>query len=483
MEPAERPDGPADEPAAEPADGAAAEPDDLLPCTARALLHRVSVAQADGRAPSIVAAVTRNGRQVWCGSRGTVGGRAPDAHTAYRIGSITKTFTAVLVMRLRDEGRLALTDPIERHVPGTGLGGATVGQLLAHLAGAVAEPPGPWWERTPGDLRPDLPAVLGPKPVVHPHGQRFHYSNPGYAVLGELIERLRGRAWAEALTAEILVPLGLAHTGPGPSARHARGWAVHPWADVLLPEPTQDYGRMAPAGQLWSTADDLCRFAAFLAAGDDRVLSRASVEEMRRPVAPPEGPDPNLHYGLGMQVAHRDGRALAGHTGSVPGFLASLWFCPDVGLAAAALTNTTAGIVVGDLVQDLVGIVAEREPRIPAQWRPASDPDPALLALTGPWYWGPVPFTLRVREGRTLELGSMVGSRGTRLRPEPDGTWTGLEGYFAGETLRVARDGQGTVTHLDLGTFVFVREPYDPGAPVPGGVDPDGWRSVADPPP
>ena len=127
--------------------------------------------------------------------------------------------------------------------------------------------------------------------------------------------------------------------------------------------------------------------------------------------------------------------------------------------------------------------LAEREPRVPEQWRPASDPDPALLSLTGPWYWGPVPFTLRVREGRTLELGSMVGSRGTRLRPEPDGTWTGLEGYFAGETLRVVRDGQGTVTHLDLGTFVFTREPYDPGAPVPGGVDPAGWRSAVDPPP
>jgi hypothetical protein len=67
--------------------------------------------------------------------------------------------------------------------------------------------------------------------------------------------------------------------------------------------------------------------------------------------------------------------------------------------------------------------------------------------------------------------------RGTRLRPTGDGGWLGVNGYFAGERLQIKRDADGAVTHLDLGSFVFTRQPYDPTAPVPGGVDPAGWRA------
>ena len=68
------------------------------------------------------------------------------------------------------------------------------------------------------------------------------------------------------------------------------------------------------------------------------------------------------------------------------------------------------------------------------------------------------------------------GSRDSRSRPQDDGTWIGLNGYFAGETLRPVRDADGRLSHLDIGSFVFTREPYDTDAPIPGGVDPDGWR-------
>lgn len=71
-----------------------------------------------------------------------------------------------------------------------------------------------------------------------------------------------------------------------------------------------------------------------------------------------------------------------------------------------------------------------------------------------------------------------VPGRSARFRAESDGTWTGLTGYYAGETLRAVRREDGAVSHLDLGSFVFTREPYDPQAPVPGGVDPQGWRGI-----
>ncbi|MCS0601685.1 beta-lactamase family protein [Streptomyces sp. LP11] len=455
--------------------------DYLLPGTRRALLHRIAVAQSEGRAPSLVAAVVRGGQIVWHGARSSVEGHAPDGDVQYRIGSITKTFTAVLVMRLRDEGLLDLGDPLEKYLPGTGAGEATIAELLAHTAGLAAESPAPWWERTPGALRPELSDVLGEQPLLHPVGRRHHYSNPGYTVLGALVEALRGAPWEEVLSSEILEPLGLRRTGARPQSPYAGGWAVHPWADALLPEPLEDLGRMAPAGQLWSTTEDLARFAVFLARGDDRVLSAESVREMRAPAAPAEAADvrDGISYGLGLQIQARDGRLLVGHSGSLPGFLANLTISVEDDVAAVVLANCTSGPLLGAVGADLVRIVSEAEPRIPEPWRPLREVAPTVLELAGQWYWGTHAFGLRVSADGLLALGPLSGGgRRARFRSNGDDTWTGLEGYFAGELLRPVRGADGSVGHLDLGSFVFTRQPYDPEASVPGGVDPEGWRGI-----
>ncbi|MEU8757801.1 serine hydrolase domain-containing protein [Streptomyces sp. NPDC048659] len=453
----------------------------LLPSTERALLHRVAVAQAEGRAPSLAAGVVREGETVWFGSRSCVDGHAPDAETQFRIGSITKVFTAVLVLRLRDEGLLALEDPLEKHLQDTGVGEVTIAQLLGHSAGLGAETPAPWWERTPGTVRPTLADVLGERPQPHPAGRLHHYSNPGYTLLGSLVEALRGVSWEEALRAEILEPLGLRRTTAQPVAPHAGGFAVHPWADVMLPEPSQDLGLMAPAGQLWSTVGDLCRFAAFLAEGDERVLARSSVEEMRVPAAPPAPGEAEAAYGLGLQVVRRDGRTFIGHTGSLPGFVACLWVSVEDGLAAVTLANATSGPLVGLVTAELITIVAEAEPRLPEPWRPlpAAEVDQELLALTGSWYWGTYAYGLRVGPERGVILEPLRGAgRRASFRALPEGGWIGLDGYYAGETLRVVRREDGSVSHLDLASFVFTREPYEPGDAVPGGVEEAGWRGL-----
>lgn len=447
----------------------------LLEATSRALAHRLATAQVEGRAPSLTGAVARDGQRAWSH------GIAATTDTQYRIGSLTKTFVAVLVMRLRDEGLLDLGDPLERHVPDAGIGGLTVAQLLAHTAGLAAEPPGPWWERTPGTLRPALADTLGDEPMKHPPGRRFHYSNPGFAALGALVEALRKRPWGEVLQQEILDPLEMARTSLLPRAPHAKGWAVHPWADVLMPEAVHDLGRMGPAGQMWSTVDDLCRFSSVIAGRADDVLSADSAAEMRAPHSAPEADAWQQSYGLGVQLLRCKGRMLAGHTGSVPGYLCALWISVDERAGAAVLANTTGGVAIGGVAADLVTIVADREPAIPEPWKPARDVDLALLELTGPWYWGPNGFALTLRAGNQLELAPLSGGgRSGRFRPAGDGTWTGVGGYFAGETLRAVRDDAGRLTHLDIGSFVFVRAPYDPDAPIPGGVDPDGWRGGDD---
>ncbi|MFD3524346.1 serine hydrolase domain-containing protein [Streptomyces sp. NPDC058653] len=453
--------------------------EDLLPGTRRALLHRVATAQSEGRAPSLVGAVARDGRTLWSAGRSCVDGHEPDADTQYRIGSITKCFTAVLVLRLRDEGLLDLADPLEKHLPGTGVGTVTIAQLLGHGAGLAAEAPAPWWERTPGTTRPELADVLGEHPVLHPAGRLHHYSNPGYTLLGSLIEALRGAPWGEVLRREVLEPLGLRRTTTEPVAPAAGGWAVHPWADAILPEPAEDLGLMAPAGQLWSTAEDLCRFGAFLAEGDDRVLGAASLREARTPATPPEGGEWDGGYGLGVQLVRRGGRTLVGHTGSLPGFVAALWVSVDDGLVAVTLANATSGPLTGAVAADLIGIVADAEPRIPEPWRPLPEIDQALLELTGPWYWGAAPFVLRLMADGGLDFRPLrAAGRRSRFEALADGTWKGLDGYYTGETLRVVRRPDGQVSHLDLGSFVYTREPYEPGDAVPGGVDGEGWRGL-----
>lgn len=149
-------------------------------------------------------------------------------------------------------------------------------------------------------------------------------------------------------------------------------------------------------------------------------------------------------------------------------------------LAAVVLTNCTSGPVVSEVAADLVRIVADAEPRIPEPWRPLPEVDRSVLELVGPWYWGTYSFVLRLGAGGGLSLDPLSATlRGARFRANDDGSWTGLNGYFAGELLRAVRRTDGTVSHLDLGSFVFTRQPYDEGAPVPGGVDPEGWRGIS----
>jgi CubicO group peptidase (beta-lactamase class C family) len=449
----------------------------MLQTTEFALLRRVAAEQAENRAPSLVTAVVRGGEVLWSGARGEVDGATPTTDTQYRIGSITKTFVAVLVMRLRDEGKLDLNDALDKYVTGTPFGHLTIAQLLSHTGGLMSEAPGSWWERSVGGDWPALLDQVDEDVIKHRAGERFHYSNIGYGTLGRLVAELRGMSWVDALNAEILAPLEMTRTTPMPTAPHALGWAVHPYADVLLPEPTPDAGAMAPAGQLWSSATDLARWARFIGGDTGTVLHPDTVDEMRTPATVEDGAAWTTGYGLGLQTWRDNGRRLAGHGGSMPGFLASVVVDPATTTGALAMTNATAGVGVSALAVDLLKLVDDYEPAMPAEWRPLAEVSQELLALTGMWYWGPMSFVLKLMAGGWVDLRPASGAgRGSRFRPTGEGTWVGLDGYYAGETLRLHHHADGSVSHLDLATFIFTRTPYDPKAPIPGGVDDRGWR-------
>ncbi|NHA67541.1 serine hydrolase domain-containing protein [Phycicoccus flavus] len=449
----------------------------IAPRTAALLEHRLATAQHDGRLPSVVAGLVRDGGLVWSGAAGTLDGRAggepADDDTQYRMGSITKTFVAVCVLRLRDAGRLDLTDRFEQHVPGSDLGPATLEQLLSHAAGAQAETNGPWWERTPGG---DWDALAG-SPVGRRfrQGRRFHYSNVGYGALGRLLEVHHGTSWSEVVRTELLEPLGMRRTTTRPSGRAAQGLAVHPFADVLLREPEHDGGAMAPAGQLWTTVADLARWATFLAGDTAGLLDAATLAEMCEPhhvVDEPGQPWTGAH-GLGFQVWNVAGVRYAGHGGSMPGFLAGLRVRLDTGDGVVGMTNTTSSPALRALDDDLLSTLESEEPRTVTPW--SATGDAGLLDLVGTWHWGASTTAATLRGGH-LVLGEPGTGRGARFRPTGEDAWVGLDGYLTGEPLTVVRRPDGTVSHLDVASFRFTRTPYDPDADVPGGVDDLGWH-------
>ncbi|WP_017973578.1 serine hydrolase domain-containing protein [Actinopolyspora halophila] len=448
-------------------------PSELLPTTRRALLRRLAVEQSHNRVPSLIAGLVRDGETLWVDSRGSVRTEPPTANTQYRIGSITKTFVAVLVLRLRDEGRLELSDRFGDHVPGTAVDDRPIWQLLAHNSGLSSEPAGQWWERVPGETPERFVAAVDGAQLREEPRHVLHYSNTAFGLLGELIARLRGEDFADVLRGEILDPLGMRRTTMAPAEPYAPGLAVHPWADVLQPEPAEDAAAMAPAGQLWSTVDDMVRWLRFLVGETGEVLHPDTLTEMCRPASVDDGSEWNRGFGLGLQLARHRGRRLVGHGGSMPGFLANVLADPAEATGVVFLANTTSG--VGALATDLLDILAEHEPRIPPEWHPSTEVSEETLELTGLWYWGPTPHLMRVLPDGLLELSAWKGpGRTSRFRYAGEETWIGLDGYHRGEPLRVVRSADGSPAHIDLNTFVFTRAPYDPSAPVPGGTLP--WK-------
>jgi CubicO group peptidase (beta-lactamase class C family) len=358
---------------------------------------------------------------------------------------------------LRDEGRLDLADPLAAHLPDAPYGERTIRSLLAHSGGVAAEPPGPWWERSPGRSWAELAAELSEQGGVLPPGRQYHYSNVSYALLGQLVAHLREQPWWQVVRERLLAPCGMLTTSYHPQAA-ADGFSVHPYAETLTDEPAYDTAAMAPAGQLWSSVGDLARWAAFLAEPPPALLSSATLAEMCIPQSADPAAGGGDSYGLGMRLVHSGGRLLHGHTGSMPGYLAGAFVDAEHQQGAVALANATRGLDGMRLTADLIAIVAEHEPSPPPLWQPNAGAG-EHAELLGPWYWGHTPFALCLRGG-VLVLDSPGNDRPTRFERRDDGSYRGCDGYFTGESLQVLRGPGGEVERLDLATFVLTRSPY-----------------------
>jgi CubicO group peptidase (beta-lactamase class C family) len=438
--------------------------------TARRLQAIVASEQAAARMPSLVAGVVRDGELVWNGAHGEyTGTTTPSVDLQYRIGSLTKTLTAVLVLQLRDEGRLDLGDRLDRHLPGAPYGDRTVRDLLSHTSGMPSEPPGPWWERSPGVSFDELATVVDERAAPFAVGATHHYTNLAYALLGEMVARLRGGTWWQQVERRVLEPLGMHRTSYLAVAPAATGYSVHHFAGTLTAEPAQDTGAMAPAGQVWSTVADLARYAAFWVTGDDGVLPAATVEEMTVPQTGSVSAGLTGGYGLGLRLLPGGSGTVQGHTGSMPGFLAGLFVDRVRRTAAVCLANGTAGMRCEGLPLDLLDELERSEPCVVLPWRPTTAVPDEVAELLGVWHWGNTALSFGF-DGHEVSVTPLAATRATmRFRRTGEGTLVGTSGYHHGETLHVVRGEDGSINHLVCATFVYTRLPYDPAAPVPGG--------------
>jgi D-alanyl-D-alanine carboxypeptidase len=277
----------------------------------------------------------RDGTRQWSAATGVrdLTSRKPAAANGhFRIGSITKTFVATVLMQLVDERRLTLDDPIERHLPGVVPNGEhiTVREILQHTSGLhdYMSEPGYSTNRWRGDARFDdyapqelLAVAWANSPPFDPD-PAWRYSNTNYVVAGLLIEKLTHHPYGEEVARRILRPLGLRHTSvPGHRASlptpHAHGYEPLPEiVDATKMDPSLDWA----AGEMISTTADLATFVEALL--DGRLTSRATLAEMRRMNT---AEAPLFRYGLGLQeftIPCADGPTRVwGHTGQLIGYV------------------------------------------------------------------------------------------------------------------------------------------------------------------
>jgi CubicO group peptidase (beta-lactamase class C family) len=410
--------------------------------------------QAEYRLPSVSAAVYRGGETVWAGAIGVAedGGPEPTTDTQYRIGSITKTFTAAAIMLLRDEGRLGLDDELGKHVPEARYGELTLRRLLAHSSGIQREPPGEVWETLEFPRGEELLGRLGDAELVLPAGERWHYSNLAYALLGEVVARVAGVPYPDFADEHLIGPTGLARTTWRSAAPVAHGYYVDPYARTLRPEPSLEGDGAEAVASLWSTPSDLCRWAGHL----------ASIEAMHQVQIMDDPGTWTLGHGLGLQLVRRGERVFFGHGGAMPGFLAMLLGRREEGIGAALVTNaSTPARAVEEITGELAEKALELFPTESKEWRAEAEPPPEVAELLGIWWTEGVPFVFWWEDGKLRARPSEVDKPRvvSVFAPEGPDRFRVAEGRERGEVLRVVRDGDGGIEKLYWATYPVTREP------------------------
>jgi CubicO group peptidase (beta-lactamase class C family) len=346
-----------------------------------------------------------DGELIHSGAAGVrdIASKAPvDADTVFRIASMTKSFTAMSVLRLRDEGRLALDDPAEKYVPE--LKGLTyptadspritIRHLLSHSEGFPED--NPWGDQQLAATDEEMSAMMRRGiPFSNSPGLAYEYSNYGFAILGRIVSRVAGVPYNDYVATHILKPLGMSSTAMAPRAVPAGRLALgYRWEDeTWKEEPQLKDGAFGPMGGMLTSVRDLSRYVAMLLdawpprdGAETGPIRRASLREMQQ-IARPGGAavtrDPatsaiqlnSFGYGYGLGISQTCAfRHVVAHSGGLPGFGSLMRWLPEHGVGIVAMGNLTytgwGG--VSTRAFEALARTGALQPRVP-------QPSPALL--------------------------------------------------------------------------------------------------------
>lgn len=323
----------------------------------------------DGNSPGMAVLVARDGKIIYQGGFGwaDIGKKSPvTVETKFRIGSITKQFTAAAILRLAEEGKLALTDPLDKFFPGfPGGNGITLQHLLTHTSGIHSYTEKPeFMGKVIRPIQPeDLIAWFRNDPPDFAPGKGFQYNNSAYFLLGEIVGKVSGKQFPTYFQENFFDPLGMKDTGvyqnATPPPGMASGYSV---ADGKTAAALDwDMSWAGGAGSLYSTVGDLFRWNEALFGG--KILREASFKAMTTPVKLPENVD-GMNYGFGLLMSDLARLPVVSHGGGLNGWSSDLMRLPEQKCTVISLANAlppVAGFEPSAVTHQLAGKFLEAE--------------------------------------------------------------------------------------------------------------------------
>ena len=360
--------------------------------------------RAYDRVPGLSAAIVHDQKLLWSGASGyaDVEGKEPaTADTIYGICSISKLFTGIAVMQLRDQGKVHLNDPVSELLPWfnldqvhTGSPTITLEGMLTHSAGLPRESESPYWSGPdfPFPTQLEIREKLGSQSTLYPASRYFQYSNLGLTLVGEVVEEKSGQQYEAYVREHILTPIGLSDTDTGfptdsRETRVATGYSFPGRNGALEVMPRYDARGITPAAGFASTAVDLAKFASWQfrvrAGTGDQVLSANTLREMQQ--VHWIDWDWETSWGLAFGIYRKGERTLTGHGGSCPGFNTRIYIDPISLYGVSVMANRNHVNVNGYASMMLDILEAEGAPEA----EPESN-DPRLADYVGsydtrPW--------------------------------------------------------------------------------------------------
>jgi CubicO group peptidase (beta-lactamase class C family) len=361
--------------------------------------------------------------------------------TKFRLGSITKQFTAASILVLAERGKLNVNDPVKQYMPDAPAAWdkITIFDLLTHTSGipnftsfpdyAKLEP----FPSTPAELV----ARFRDKPLDFEPGEKWSYSNSGYVLLGYLIEKISGQSYAQFLEDNIFKPLGMADSGYDSNSavieNRASGYA--PGANGIVNAGYIDMTIPLSAGGLYSTTEDLLRWEQGLFGG--KLLSPSSLKKMTTPF--------KNDYAFGLAVHTVNGREEIEHGGGIEGFNTELAYYPDDKLTVVVLANLN-GAAPGEIAGDL-HILADGGTVVSSSERKVAKIDPKIFdKYVGSYQLAP-DFVLKISRDGDRFIAQATGQGQIEIFPEDD------QNFFAkvvDAQITFVTDGQGRATELVL---------------------------------